>query len=123
MSLLLEYPSILIFSIGNGIEPDVYSPEGMLRCIANLTEDEQAEMFTMFGASSEKNTTICDTMSDYLEGVNEAIFVCWDSSRFEMFCKDEAALSALAKALLDAGLCKDHKINEITQENNDRTGF
>ncbi len=112
-----------IFSWGNGIDEGTYSPNEMIHCIENLTEDEQAETFEMFGASLAAHATGCKSMEDYLEGTDEAAFVCYDSSWFEIYCKDETALLILAKVLLESGLCKDDRIDYITRENNYRTGF
>ncbi len=95
-----------VFSYGNGMDDGWYSPEKMMQSIMNLTDDENAELFTFYGVTSAQAAAASSTEQGCNKEMCEAVLRCYDAIEYDFCCGDEEALKCVMEALVDRGICE-----------------
>lgn len=105
-----------VFSYGNGMDDGWYSPEKMMQSIMNLTDDENAELFTFYGVTSAQAAAACSTDQGCDKKMCEAVFRCYDEKEYDLSCGDEETLKCVMDALIDKGICQQDSFDLMTEE-------
>ena len=108
-----------------GIEEGLYSPFDWINCITNLSSEEIAEGYCMFGMSVQTQTTddIPLTFDSYLDSSYSAALVCTDICLFDFYCKDVSILIDVQEALIRTAICSAGEIQILRGCDHGRTGF
>lgn len=108
-----------------GIEEGLYSPPDLKNCIANLSNEEIAEGYCLFGMSAQMQTAddVPLTFDSYLNSSYSAALVCTDICLFDFYCKDANILIDIQDALIRAMICSVSEIEILRDCDRCRTGF